>query len=112
MGVSLIALANAGTRILAVLLALPAGFSWLMLVVTNNTQIQTSADDSMRGRVMSFYATGALGSQALGALLLGSIADQVGVAIALMLAGAGCAAAAAISLSSRQRPWQSSPPAA
>ena len=61
-----------------------------MLACTNNCQIQLLSDDSMRGRVMSFYAMGALGGQPLGALLLGYLADQYGVPNAFMFGGAAC----------------------
>jgi MFS family permease len=98
MGLTLIVFANVATLPLAIAFILPAGFSWLMIAVTNNSQIQTMADDSFRGRVMGFYAMGALGSQALGALLLGSVADLFGVPNALMLGGAACIVGAAISL--------------
>jgi MFS family permease len=77
---------------------LPAGFSWLMIAVTNNSQIQIMADDAIRGRVMGFYAMGALGSQAMGALLLGALADLFGVRAALMLGGAACLVGAAFVL--------------
>lgn len=44
----------------------------------------------MRGRVMSFYAMGALGGQPLGSLLLGYLADRHGVPNAFMFGGVAC----------------------
>ena len=61
------------------------------------------AEDAMLGRVMAFYAMGALGSPPLGALLLGSIADRIGVPNAFMMAGGICLIAAGISLASLRR---------
>jgi MFS family permease len=98
MGLTLIVLANVASVPFAIAFILPAGFSWLMIAVTNNSQIQIMSEDSFRGRVMGFYAMSALGSQALGSLLLGSLADLVGVPVALMLGGAACLAGAAVCL--------------
>ena len=61
------------------------------------------SDDAMRGRVMAFYAMGALGSPPLGALLLGAAADHIGVPNAFMLGGSICLIAAGISLASLRR---------
>jgi MFS family permease len=90
LGVGLIAFANATTLFWAVILIVPTGFAYLMLACTNNCQIQLLADDSMRGRVMSFYAMGALGGQPLGSLLLGYLADHYGVPNAFMFGGVAC----------------------
>lgn len=90
LGIGLIAFANVTTLPLAVALIIPTGFAYLMLACTNNCQIQLLSDDSMRGRVMSFYAMGALGGQPLGALLLGYLADQYGVPNAFMFGGMAC----------------------
>ena len=57
----------------------------------------------MLGRVMAFYAMGALGSPPLGALLLGYISDLIGVSNAFMMSGAICLIAAGISLMSLRR---------
>ena len=88
---------------LAVLFAIPTGFAYLTLAVTNHSQIQMLSDDSMRGRVMSFYAMGALGGQPLGALVLGYLADHFGVPAAFMIGGALCVVSAAVSYWSLKR---------
>jgi MFS family permease len=103
MGVTLLVFANVAVLPLAILLILPAGFSWLMIAVTNNSQIQLLAEDNFRGRVMGFYAMSALGSQAIGALLLGTLADLLGVPGALMVGGAACLVGAALSYRSLRR---------
>src|SRR5207253_2663975 len=79
LGVSLIAFANALSMLPALLLGVPIGFSYLNIAVSSNTQVQTLSEDAMLGRVMSFYAMGALGSPPIGALLLGAVADRAGV---------------------------------
>jgi len=90
LGIGLIAFANVTTLPLAIALIIPTGFAYLMLACTNNCQIQLLSDDSMRGRVMSFYAMGALGGQPLGSLLLGYLADLYGVPNAFMFGGLAC----------------------
>ena len=103
LGVSLILFANAQVLWLAMLLVVPTGFGYLSLAVSSNTQVQFLSDDAMRGRVMAFYAMGALGSPPLGALLLGAAADHIGVPNAFMLGGSICLIAAGISLASLRR---------
>jgi predicted MFS family arabinose efflux permease len=103
LGVSLILFANAQSLLLAIALVIPTGFAYLAIAVSSNTQVQTLADDAMLGRVMAFYAMGALGSPPLGALLLGSIAGRIGVENAFMLAGGICLIAAGISFASLRR---------
>lgn len=102
-GTTLLFFANVTSLWLALMFIFPAGLSWLLMAVTNNSQIQLLAADEMRGRVMSFYAMGALGLQPLGALLLGYLADHFGVPFALTFGGLGCLAAAALSFSSLRR---------
>jgi predicted MFS family arabinose efflux permease len=105
LGTALIVFANLGWLAAALAVMAPAGFAYLVLAVSNNSQSQMLADDAVRGRVMAFYAMGALGSQALGALLLGSLADHFGVPAALSLGGAACLGAAGLSYSNlRRRP--------
>ncbi|MGH7551946.1 MAG: hypothetical protein ACREMQ_02840, partial [Longimicrobiales bacterium] len=103
LGVSLILFANVQSLLLAIALVIPTGFAYLAIAVSSNTQVQTLADDAMLGRVMAFYAMGALGSPPLGALLLGSIAGRIGVENAFMLAGGICLIAAGISFASLRR---------
>jgi len=103
LGVSLILFANAHSLMLALILVLPTGFAYLAIAVSSNTQVQLLSEDAMLGRVMAFYAMGALGSPPLGALLLGYVADHIGVPNAFMLSGAMCLVAAGISLGSLRR---------
>ncbi len=103
LGVSLIGFANAHSLLVAILLVVPTGFAYLGIAVSSNTQVQTLSEDAMLGRVMAFYAMGALGSPPLGALLLGYISEIVGVSNAFMMSGAMCLIAAGISLGSLRR---------
>jgi len=103
LGVSLVLFANVHSLALALIMVLPTGFAYLAIAVSSNTQVQLLSEDAMLGRVMAFYAMGALGSPPLGALLLGTVADRVGVPNAFMLSGGLCLVAAGISLGSLRR---------
>jgi len=103
LGVSLILFANTRSLLSAILLVAPTGIGYLGIAVSSNTQVQLLAEDKMLGRVMSFYAMGALGSPPLGALLLGYVADAIGVSNAFMLSGAICLVAAGVSFASLRR---------
>ncbi len=102
-GTTLLFFANVTSLGLALAFIFPAGLSWLLMAVTNNSQIQLLSEDHMRGRVMSFYAMGALGTQPLGALLVGYLADHFGVPFALTVGGAACLVAAGLSYNSLRR---------
>jgi predicted MFS family arabinose efflux permease len=103
LGVSLIVFANTNSMLLALLFVVPTGFAYLGIAVSSNTQVQTLSADAMLGRVMAFYAMGALGSPPFGALLLGYVSDLVGVRNAFMFSGGICLIAAGISLMSLRR---------
>jgi MFS family permease len=103
LGVSLIAFANTHSLLLAMLLVVPTGFGYLGIAVSSNTQVQTLSEDGMLGRVLAFYAMGALGTPPFGALLLGYVSDLIGVTNAFMVSGALCLIAAGISLGSLRR---------
>ena len=103
LGVSLIAFATTHSLLLAMLLVVPTGFGYLGIAVSSNTQVQSLSDDAMLGRVLAFYAMGALGSPPFGALLLGYISARIGVTHAFMVSGAICLIAAGISLMSLKR---------
>jgi MFS family permease len=103
LGASLIAFANAPSLIVAAIFGVSTGVAYLSIAVSSNTQVQLLSEDRMLGRVLAFYAMGALGSPPIGALLLGYIADIIGVPNAFMLGGAICLIAAGISLASLRR---------
>ena len=49
-----------------------------------------------RGRIMSMYTMIAMGMMPLGSMLLGTIADFIGVPETLLLGGVGCLVALAV----------------
>lgn len=103
LGISLIAFANTQSMLLALLFIVPTGFGYLGIAVSSNTQVQTLSDDAMLGRMMAFYAMGALGTPPFGALLLGYVSELIGVRGAFTVSGAVCLIAAGLSLISLRR---------
>ncbi|MGF7078706.1 MFS transporter [Mucilaginibacter sp. UYCu711] len=63
---------------LALLFVTIAGFGMMSQITVSNTLIQTTVDQNMRGRVISFYAMAFFGMQPIGGLLVGSISKWVG----------------------------------
>jgi MFS family permease len=64
-----------------------AGFCMISAIASINTLLQTLADESKRGRVMSFYAMALMGMHPIGSLLAGTIATGVGISYTLLLSG-------------------------
>ncbi|HWR05876.1 MFS transporter [Sporomusa sp.] len=71
------------------------GVGFLIQVVGSNTLLQCMVDDSMRGRVMSFYTMTLMGIGPIGSLLAGFLASQIGVIYTLALGGV-CSLAGAV----------------
>lgn len=65
-----------------------AGLTMILTLSSINTLIQTSTDERMRGRVMSFYAMALMGTQPIGNLILGAVASGIGVSFTMLLGGA------------------------
>ncbi|MBP9018767.1 MAG: MFS transporter [Bacteroidales bacterium] len=64
-----------------------AGVTMILTLSSINTLIQTSTEEKMRGRVMSFYAMALMGTQPIGNLILGAVASGIGVPITILLGG-------------------------
>jgi MFS family permease len=64
------------------------GFSGTLSGISIQTAIQIDLDDSLRGRVMSLWTMVGIGATAMGAIVLGGLADYIGFALAF---GAGSA---------------------
>ena len=60
-----------------------AGYCMILTVANVNSLLQHLADDSMRGRVMSIYATAFLGFAPVGSLIAGSLAGIITAPIAI-----------------------------
>jgi predicted MFS family arabinose efflux permease len=55
-----------------------------------NTILQTVVDEKLRGRVMAFYTMAVLGTQPLGSLLAGAVADRIGAPRTIMAGAVAC----------------------
>jgi MFS family permease len=85
-GISLLALAVSGHLYAALASLFAAGFTSAFYQATNNTLLQTSVPDQLRGRVISAYIL-TWGMMPLGTLPLGWLADSTGAPFAVALAG-------------------------
>ena len=66
------------------------GAGLIAIAMSTNTIFQTIVDDTMRGRVMSFYTAAFLGIAPLGSLIAGSLAHVIGAHHTLALGGVAC----------------------
>jgi len=86
------------------LLVLPlVGAGMMVQTASANTILQTVVDEKLRGRVMAFYSVAILGTQPLGSLLAGVLADRIGASHTILLGGAVCGVAAIWFLFARPR---------
>jgi MFS family permease len=86
-GVLEIALAAAPTlQVLAVLLV-PTGVAVLTFTTTANSTVQLASAPQVRGRVMALYILCFFGGMALGAPLVGAVAEVAGPRASLLLGG-------------------------
>jgi MFS family permease len=72
---------------LAMVLVAICGFCGTMIGINMQATIQLTVDDNFRGRVMSLWMVTGIGTSALGALLLGTFADLIGLAQTLVGGG-------------------------
>jgi MFS family permease len=93
-GLGLILFSQSHALYFSIALILPTSFCMMLLGGTTNTIIQTVSDDHFRGRVVSFYAMAFMGMMPWGALLLGTLANHIGIGEAIMAGGCVCVLAA------------------
>ena len=78
------------------LLVLPfVGAGMMVQTASANTILQTVVDEELRGRVMAFYSVAIMGTQPIGSLLAGVMADRIGAQHTILIGGAVCLVAAA-----------------
>jgi MFS family permease len=87
-GLGLIGFSLAGTLPFAIPALALVGFCMMLHLSACNTLLQTLVDEDKRGRVMSFFSMAFLGTAPLGALLAGSLAEQIGAPATVRIAGA------------------------
>ncbi len=86
-GAGLIAFSYATTLFVAVPLLAIAGAGMMVQMAASNTMLQTISDESMRGRVMSFYTMAFFGMVPFGSLAAGAIAQRWSAPIAVRMGG-------------------------
>jgi len=102
-GLFLILFANSRSLPLSMAFLMPVGASLVLLGASTNTIVQTVSGDHMRGRVVSLYTMSFLGMMPWGALLMGWLADRIGVGLAITIGGFFCIAAAGLTFFNRAR---------
>lgn len=63
------------------------GLGFIVLNVSNQTLIQSAVDSGLRGRVISVYGLVLQGTPSLGALLMGTVAEHIGLRIPVFCGG-------------------------
>ncbi len=94
--VALFALSKNYPLTLAILLL--AGFFMMVEIACVNTLLQTLAPEHLRGRIISFYVVGFIGTTPVGSLITGRVALIFGTSATLAVCGALTAAAALVFL--------------
>src|SRR5205085_12205884 len=90
----LIAFSLSHTLALSLLLLPLVGAGMMVQTASANTILQTVVDENLRGRVMAFYSVAIMGTQPIGSLIAGILADRIGAQRTILLGGAVCAIAA------------------
>ncbi|NSW53433.1 MAG: MFS transporter [Anaerolineae bacterium] len=78
------------TRTLALSMAAIIGLGFFFITVMNNTNamVQTRLPDNIRGRVMSVYSLSLFGGFSLGGLVMGGVAEALGLAATVRISAA------------------------
>jgi MFS family permease len=87
-GLLMVAVALAPSVAVACVVIVPMGAASLAFVSTANASLQLSSREEMRGRVMSLYAMGFLGTTPIGAILIGAIAAASDARVAIAVGAA------------------------
>ena len=89
-GAALIGFATSRSFPLSLGLLVIVGGTATMSMSTTNMMIQLNVPAEFRGRIMSMYTMIAMGMMPLGSMILGTIANFIGVPETLMFGGIGC----------------------
>ena len=95
LGAGLIGFALSQWLWLSIAFLVVGGFGMMAMMAATNTVIQTIVDDSMRGRVLSFYTMAFLGTAPFGSLLAGASSSRLGAPVTVLVSGVFSLAAAA-----------------
>ena len=89
-GLGLIIFSFSRLNIVSILIIAAIGFGDMLHTAASNTFIQSITDDDKRGRVMSLYTMAIVGTAPFGSLLVGELADLIGIPNTLIIGGAAC----------------------
>ncbi|MFN3683853.1 MAG: MFS transporter [Fimbriimonadaceae bacterium] len=95
-GAALVAFSMSRWLSVSLILLAIAGFAQMTQMASTNTILQTTVEDGMRGRVMSFYTMSFQGTMPVGNLLAGAAATVLGAPGTVALCGALSMLAAAL----------------
>ena len=88
LGIGLLPLVGLSTSWSLTLLCISyLGFAGTLAGISVQTAIQIDLVDDFRGRVMSLWTMVSIGATATGAIILGGLADHIGISLAFSLAG-------------------------
>ncbi len=102
-GLTLAIFAMAGWFYLAIVILVIFGTSVSTAGISVQTLIQSSVDDHVRGRVLSFWGLTFRGGPAIGALVIGGAAEVFGLRLPFAVAGILCFVAAVLMFKRRKR---------
>ncbi|HEY8546484.1 MAG TPA: MFS transporter [Acidimicrobiales bacterium] len=91
MAVTTAALTLAPTAPLAMLAALPVGFTSFLVISGSNAMAQVEADPAMKGRVLALFSTVFLGSTPIGGPIVGWISQELSPRVGLAVGGVATA---------------------
>lgn len=66
------------------------GAGMMLQSASANTILQTIVDEDLRGRVMAFYSVAVLGTQPIGSLVAGVVAERIGAPRTILIGGIAC----------------------
>jgi MFS family permease len=89
-GICLVLLSYSRSPNIALILLLPTGFGFMMLLNAANTLLQSISDDDKRGRVLSYYSIAFTGMAPFGTLIVPSLANAIDTPAALFIGGSMC----------------------
>ncbi len=89
-GIGLILFSFSHAFVLSLILMVITGLGMMLQMASSNTMLQSIVDDSMRGRVMSFFTMAIMGTAPFGSLLAGSSAKLIGAPNTVFWGGISC----------------------
>jgi len=95
LSIGLMAFSFSHTLLVSVLVLPLVGAGMMLQSAAANTILQTVVDEKLRGRVMAFYTMAVLGTQPIGSLLAGVLADRIGAQHTIFAGAVVCLAGGA-----------------